>query len=144
MKKQTKIYIEAELRDYKQTLQELAGLRDDLLNTSSGALDGMPRGTETSDPTYQKVSRLIMDRRIKRLELVVNGIEKIISQLDAEKMWLVELKYWQKPRQLTNAGIARRMSIDKRTVIRWSSSICYAIALELGEVKQNMSLSCHF
>lgn len=136
-----KAYIEAELRDYHQTKHELEGLKIDLINMSPRPPDGMPRGNSVSDPTADTVSSLLLDRRIARLETVVKGIESVLTDLDDDKLMLVKLKYWQRPRQLTNSGIAMEMYVDRKTIDRWNTAICYAIALELGEISK-MSLKC--
>ncbi len=140
MKKELRAFIEAELRDYHRTKTELEELRDNLLNLSSGPPDGMPRGTETSDPTYRGAARLMTNRRIKYMERLVMGIELAIGELDEEKVRLVELKYWQRPRQLTDMGIAMELNIGKRTLYRWTDEVLEAIGIELGWIDE---LRCH-
>ena len=140
MKKELRAYIEAELRDYKRTRAELEELRDNLLNLSPGPPDGMPRGTATSDPTFQRTARLMTNRHIRYMETVLYGISMALEEFDEEKLQLVELKYWQRPRQLTDVGIAIKLDVSKRTIYRWTEEICEAIGKELGWVDE---LKCH-
>ena len=132
MRRDLKAYIEAELRDFPRTKAELAELRDNLLNESPAPPDGMPRGGEMSDPTLSKVTRLMADRRIRHLQMVVDAIEFVVEGLLEDRLKLVELKYWQRPRQLTDAGIAMELNIDKSTLYRWTDKICLAIGIQLG------------
>ena len=132
MKRQIKVYIEAELRDYHQTKKEYEEMRDNLLNASQRPLDGMPRGTATGDSTYQRAERLMTNRRLKYMEVLLKGISMVLSEMPDEKLRLIDLKYWQRPRQLTDAGIARKLNIDRRTVYKWTDAICWAVGAELG------------
>ena len=136
MKREVKAYIEAELRDYHQTKAELEEAREHLLNASQPPPDGMPRGTTKGDPTQAKAMRLMTNRRIKYLERIVSGIEMVLAELDEDKLRLVELKYWQRPRQLTDADIAMELHVDKRTVYKWTNKICKAIGIELGIIDE--------
>lgn len=136
IRRELKAYIEAELRDYHQTKAELEEARENLLNASQPPPNDMPRGGEKSDPTPARAIRLMTNRRIKYMEQVVRGIEIVLGELDEDKMRLVELKYWQRPRQLTDAGIAMELHVDKSTIYRWTNAICYAIGIELGVIDE--------
>ena len=140
MKRELRAYIEAELRDYHHNKAELDEIRDDMLNESAGPPDGLPRGTATSNPTQTRAFKLMTSRRMRYMTGIVQGIGRVLSELEEDKMRLVELKYWQRPRQLTDAGIATKLHIDKRTVYRWTHGICLAIAIELGLVDE---IDCH-
>lgn len=132
MKKELRAYIEAELRDYHQTMQELCELRDDTLNESPAPPDGMPRGTETSDPTFNRTIKLINCRRINYMYRVTYGIGRVLQALPPEKTKLVQLKYWTKPQELTDVGIAIKLQCGQNTYYRWRNEICRSIAKELG------------
>ena len=132
MRKDLKAYIEAELRDYPRTKAELAELRENLLNESPAPPDGRRRGNQVSDPTLKMATRLIMDKRIRQLQLTIDAVEYVITELDPERLKMVKLKYWQRPRQLTDAGIAMELHVTERTIRRWCLKICRAIACEMG------------
>lgn len=132
LSRQAKAYIEAEIRDYYITKKEFDELTDDLLSESPLPLDGMPRGSGVSDPTVNRYFKLKTNRRLRYMEGVVDAIEQAIEQLDDEKLRFMHYKYWQKPKQLTDAGIALKMNIDKRTVYKWSDSICEKVGINLG------------
>ena len=132
MRRDLKAYIEAELRDYPRTKAELAELRDLLLNESPAPPDGLRRGSRVSDPTLKTVTRLMTDRRINHLQMIVDAIEYVTDGLLEDRLKLIELKYWQRPRQLTDAGIAMELHVTERTIRRWCLKICRAIACEMG------------
>lgn len=124
------------MRDYHKTKAELEELRENLLNASPNPPDGLPRGNLKTNPTEGKAMRLMTNRRIKYMERVIEGIEMVLGELDEDKLKLIELKYWQRPRQLTDAGIAMELHVDKSTIYRWTQAICLKIAIELGLVDE--------
>jgi len=135
-----KAYIEAELRDYHQTKKDLIEAKEDIA-LSAPALDnvGGNTGAQTyrvGRPTEAKTIAILTNKRIKRMEQVIRAIEVVIGELPEEKMKLVQLKYWQRPRRLTDAGIAMELNVSRRTVYYWTDEICTAIAIELGLVDE--------
>lgn len=132
MNKGLRLYIEAEIRDYHQTMIELESMRDDVLNESPPPSDGMPRGTETSDPTFNRTMKLITCKRINQMHRVTHAIGNIVWSLPPDKLKLIKLKYWTKPQQLTDVGVAMKLNCHPNTYYLWRNEICRAIARELG------------
>jgi len=133
LRRELKAYIEAELRDYHQTKIDLVEAKDDLILQAPVADSSGIRGTDTGRPTESKVMQLITNKRIKRAEQIVRAIETVIGALPEEKYRLIELRYWQRPRTLTDDGIAVELSCDRSTLYRWIDGILMAIASEMGE-----------
>lgn len=133
LKREMKAYIEAELRDYHQTKLDLIEHKDELILQSPVSDSSGVRGTNVSRPTESKAMKLITNKRIKRAEQIVRSIETVINALPEEKYRLVELRYWQQPRTLTDDGIAVELSCDRSTLYRWIDGILLAIAIEMGE-----------
>lgn len=128
MKKSVFRYIEAELYDYHETLKEIDLLREEIIEGSQRLASG--KSTHISDPTASKVSRLLMDRRIRRLEEVATAIGRVYDNIPREKQRLIELKYWDK--RYTNTGVAQELHVGEMTFYRWRRHIIEAIAQELG------------
>ena len=132
--------MEAELRDYHQTKVDLIEAKEDIAEGAPNTDDvGGNTGAFThriGRPTEAKVIAILTNKRIKRMEQVVRAIDLVVGELLEEKIKLVQLKYWQRPRRLTDAGIAQELNIDRRTVYRWSEAICWSIAVELGLVNE--------
>jgi RinA family phage transcriptional activator len=131
-----KAYVEAELRDYHQTRKDLVEAKEDIA-LSGPVLNnlGIVVGAKTNQvgrPTEAKTIAILTNKRIKRMEQVIRAIEVVTGELPEEKTKLVQLKYWQRPRRLTDAGIAMELNIGRRTVYYWAEEICMAIAVELG------------
>ena len=141
LRNEIKAYIEAELRDYHQTKIDLIEAKEDIAEGAPATDDvGGNVGLVTrriGRPTEAKVIAILTNKRIKRMEQVVKAIDLVTGELLEEKVKLVQLKYWQRPRRLTDAGIAQELNIDRRTVYRWSEAICWAIAAELGLVNES-------
>lgn len=60
--------------------------------------------------------------------------ERVIVSLPNEMIRLVQLKYWDCPRTLTDDGIALELHMDKRTLYRYTNGILLALAKEMGLV----------
>lgn len=134
MKRATYRYIEAEIYDYPSTVEEITRLRQEIIE------GGSPDDTQTrvqsnriSDPTADRATRLVMDKRLRRLEEVRNAIDRVYQNLDRDRKRLVEMKYWEK--RLTHTGIAEDLHIGERTFYRWKDDVVKAVALELGLLK---------
>ena len=134
MKRATYRYIEAEIYDYPSTVGEITRLRQEIIE------GGSPDDTQTrvqsnriSDPTADRATRLVMDKRLRRLEEVRNAIDRVYQNLDPDRKRLVEMKYWEK--RLTHTGIAEDLHIGERTFYRWKDDVVKAVALELGLLK---------
>ncbi len=123
-----------ELENYHETRAELKDLVNDILEESPEPFDGLPRGSGVGDPTGRKVTVLSANKRIQHLERTLRAIDGVLDNLDPEKMRLVELKYWQKPKRLDDVGIAMELHISRRTLYYWTDEICLAIATRMGLV----------
>lgn len=136
LRREIKAYIEAELRDYHQTKADLVEAKDDFIHQAPIAdLSGV-RGTDTSRPTESKVLKMITNKRIKRAEQIIRAIETVVNGLPDDKFRLVELRYWKRPRMLTDEGIAQEIGCDRRTLCRWMDGILLAIGIEMGLIDE--------
>lgn len=136
LRREIKAYIEAELRDYHQTKADLVEAKDDFIHQAPIVdLSGV-RGTDTSRPTESKVLKMITNKRIKRAEQIIRAIETVVNGLPDEKFRLIELRYWKRPRTLTDEGIAQEIGCDRRTLCRWMDGILLAIGIEMGLVDE--------
>ncbi len=132
MDRDVRAYVEMELENYNDTRRELAELINDILEASPPPPDGMPRGSTPGDPTAQKATRLTTSKRIQYLEQTIKAIESVVDNLDPERLRLVELRYWQRPRRYTDEGIALKLNVSRMTMYRWNVDICRAVAVRLG------------
>lgn len=132
MKKEIKRYIEAELRDYYKNKKDLADLQEAILHGTGSADPSGIRGSGNSDPTQRKALALMTNARIKKLEETIQAIEVVVGELDEEKRRLVEMKYWTRPKTLTDEGIAQHLHISSRTLREWNRKIIHSIGVEMG------------
>lgn len=138
LRREIRAYIEAELRDYHQTKIDLIEAKEDIM-LEGPLLSEVNTGSETykiSRPTEDKTLRLVTNKRIKRMEQIIRAIESVINELPEDKYRLIELRYWSRPRRLTDSGIAMEINIGIATYYRWSDGIILAIANELGMVNE--------
>jgi len=139
LRREIRLYIEAELRDFHQTKEDLIEAEQEIMfegytpNASGRRASGIARPTET------KTIQLLTNKRIRRMQQVVEAIEKVLSMLPKEKYRLVEMRYWEQPRVLTDEGIAMALNCDRRTLYRWVEGILLAIAIEMGECHKTVN-----
>lgn len=134
-----KAYIEAELRDYHDTIKELEELRIELLEESAPRYEG--RSGKIADPTGQKAVRLITNRRLSYMTRTVSAIDRVLGGLDETRQRLIALRYWQGKREFNDVGLAQELSIDRSTVYRWLEQILLAIAVEMGMI-DGLDIKC--
>lgn len=134
MRREIKAYVEAELRDYYTTKNDFENARIDIIESTPIVQER--GGNLPGDQTASKGLRLITNRRLRYMETVVNAIENVINELDDVDLKLINLKYWQRPRQLTDVGIAMQIGMSKVTLYRRINKICFNIARELGLVDE--------
>lgn len=148
MQRAIRQFIEHELRHYHETKSELLLIREEL----SGKTDNSEcygRSNIPGDPTGQKAIKLLSNRRLAQMERTVGAIDTVIAGLNDSQLKFVQLRYWDEPRQLTDAGIAQQIGIDTRTLYRWADAALLAIAVEMNvidgpDVKAIVSKRCQF
>jgi RinA family phage transcriptional activator len=125
--------IEAELRNYKETLKDVENMREEIIEGSSYQEVSVQTGT-TGDNTYNKASRLMTSRALLEAEKRVEAIEYTIGVLkscpEPKKFQLLELKYFAK--EYTDYGIMIKLNVEKTTFYRWRKEILSIVADRLG------------
>jgi RinA family phage transcriptional activator len=123
-------HIEAELYYYHDTVKEIENIRKEILLASPVKQEGKPSGV--SDPTFNIVTRLTMDKRLKKLEEITESITHVLNLLDRTSSELIKLKYFSKPQYLTWDGIAQKVNFSKRQCIYIRDNFIAAVAERLG------------
>lgn len=132
IRREIKSYIEAELKDYNDTLRQIGIEKNELILAGHIADDSGIRGTDTSNPTQAKAFKLLTNKRIKRMEQTCEAISKVVDALPEDKYRLVELKFWTRPQTRTDQGIAMEANISRRTLYNWIDGIIIAVGKEMG------------
>lgn len=139
LKKSVFKHVESELFAYHETIKEIHKLRTDILHGDHhnereeiSIVKGANSVREPGDPTGIAVASLVTNKRLLRLEEIVNAIDKVYKKLPEEKQRLVQVTYWTKPQTLTWQGIADALCVNRATAIRWRNTIVLEIAKELG------------
>ena len=127
LSKNTFMYVEQEIRQYKNNLKELSRIKNDIIQESPEKQIG--RSGSLGDSTATKAIKLSMNRKIAELEKTQKAIESIHQQLCQDKQSVME-EYWQS--RYTNAGLAYKLGVDERTIRRWKQHIVYCVAAELN------------
>lgn len=133
LSKEVRAYIEAELRNYHRIKRELDSAEKDIIfATPKRDANSHIKSTKISKPTETAAMKIQRDKRIRHMRRVIEAIEIVVEGLPEEKRKLIELKYWQRGKKLTDTGVARLIPCAERTVYRWNNEIIGDIAKELG------------
>lgn len=119
---------------YHDTIHEIERLRNDILYQGSSGESNGGRGSSVSDPTARIALELTTNLKLERMVRITTVIESVVNRIQPEKRQLVQIMYWEKPRQLTWQGVAIRLHITTRTAFRWRKEILRSIAERGGYV----------
>lgn len=134
LKKATFKHIESELYAYKDTLNEIQQLRQNIMFTKQNDDENIGGGRSLfpSSPTERIATRLVTHKKLNQLEEIANAIQKVYTGLPEEYQKLVRLKYWTRPQTKTWEGIAEELHVNRATAYRWRDNIVESIAEVLG------------
>lgn len=132
MTKSIENFIEAELCAYHDNLRMVALRKEEILEGSPAPPDGMPRGSEISNPTESKALKLMTSRAVFCVERRLEAIKKVLDRYDGDPTMkkLIELNYFK--RELTPIGIMKELHISRRTFYRRRRELLERLAYELG------------
>ena len=132
MRREIKAYIEAELRDFNDTLRQIGEERNEILLATSIHDNNGGHSYDISDPTHDRSIKLMTNKRINRMEQIVKAIENVVGELPEDKFRMIELKYWTRPQTLTDIGICQKIPISKTAFYKWKNEVLIAIGVEMG------------
>ena len=127
--------LEAEIRNYHQTLQTLRELEESIaLPGQQGELSDSTRSTDPGDPTPARAHRMMTSAQLLEIRRRVEAIEYMLRVVKASpepaRYKLIELAYWDG--RYTVMGICDRLKISERTYYRWRREILELVAEKLG------------
>lgn len=133
LKRATYRHIEAEIYGYKDTLQELANMRDNIIlggNTEIRPAAG--DGYYGNSTVERRATRLADNVRIREMERIVAAIEDVIGRLEEKKRKALEWKYWGPGKDKPVRVAAEELGIDERELREWKRMLVYGVAAKLG------------
>ena len=125
-------FIEDELYHFYGNLKKLSEFKETVYEESPAPPDGMPRGTDVSNPTESKAIRLLTTHQILTLEKRLIAIQKVLDRYQYHDTMtkLIELRYFK--RTHTPTGIAAELNISQSTFYKYRSELLHDIGNELG------------
>lgn len=126
--------VESEWYNYHRTLQEIAKLREEIMNPFKEIDENVGGGKSnmTSSPTEQIATRLMTNKQLKYLMEITDAIEQVYNALPEEYQQLARAKYWNKEKDLQWDGIALKCNISRATAFRRRDEIIQATIKILG------------
>lgn len=127
--------IEAEIRNYHRTVQELRELEEAMSYPAVGGDFGERVQTAgLSDPTAARAFRMMTSAELIEIRRRVDAIEYMIRVLKAHpepgRYELIRLRYWDG--RYTVPGICDKLNIGQRTYYRWRRDALQLVAERLG------------
>lgn len=134
MRRDTYRYIESEIRMFNETAREYKRRRSELLTDQHqpDEAQSSSKPNTVSSPTERYAIRLVDDRRLARLQNVMEAIEDVYERSSDDHKKFIEMNYWQKPRARTIEGIAVELNVSVRTIYRLRNEIVYSVAKLMG------------
>jgi RinA family phage transcriptional activator len=126
--------IEAEIRNYHQTLKGLQELEESIALPGQGEFGNGTRSTEPGDPTPARAYKMMTSAQLLEIRRRVDAIEYMLRVVQASpepgRYDLIRLAYWDG--RYTVRGICDRLSISERTYYRWRREALQLVAERLG------------
>ena len=130
LKKKLKAYplLKHKLDDIFSEIASINARADILRNVKSPVIDGMPRGTGLSNPTYQAVQLLVdeYDGQIDTLlcearatEAEIQLIKELLKRLSVEEKQIIDIHYFE---QVRWDFVPAKVFISRRTCFRLHDS----------------------
>lgn len=136
MKRNTFRYLESITYEYHDMLKQIEEIELEILydkNDDDKVQAGRTSVRNITDPTADRATALITDRRLARLRQKVNAVEKVFNSLIDDKQELIESFYWSnKNKNLT--GLAQELKLTPRTAYRWRREFIIELGKVLGEI----------
>ncbi len=130
LKKEEYSFVERKLKDYrtsKQLIEEYERQREEILHSTHRKEAGIPEGEGIGMPTENKAIQMLqLEQKAAMERFWVRAIDDTMMILSPEDKRLVELRYFDG--YLTNAGVARELSISSREYYRRRRKIMYSFA----------------
>ena len=122
MRKETRKYLCAELRDYQQSVNELQRLRN--------KMEMLQYPAYRADCGSKKVAYI--ETRIAVLHEIVRAIDSLRREISEEDEKLLQLKFWAPRPRMTDNQIAREMGLSRSQFYRRLNCICLELGHKLG------------
>jgi RinA family phage transcriptional activator len=126
--------IEAEIRNYHQTLKDLRELEESIALPGQGEFGNGTRSTEPGDPTPARAYKMMTSAQLLEIRRRVDAIEYMLRVVQASpepgRYDLIRLAYWD--RRYTVMGICDKLNIGKTTYYRWRREALQLVAERLG------------
>ena len=126
--------IEAEIRNYHQTLKDLRELEESIALPGQGEFGDGTRSTEPGDPTPARAIRMMTSAQLLEIRRRVEAIEYMLRVVKASpepgRYELIRLAYWDG--RYTVMGICDKLNIGKTTYYRWRREALQLVAERLG------------
>jgi RinA family phage transcriptional activator len=126
--------IEAEIRNYHQTIETLRELEESIALPGQGEFGNGTRSTEPGDPTPARAYKMMTSAQLLEIRRRVDAIEYMLRVVQASpepgRYDLIRLAYWDG--RYTVMGICDKLNIGKTTYYRWRREALQLVAERLG------------
>ena len=126
--------IEAEIRNYHQTVRDLRELEESIALPGQGEFSDGTRSTEPGDPTPSRAIRMMTSAQLLEIRRRVEAIEYMLRVVKASpepaRYDLIRLAYWDG--RFTVKGICDQLNISQATYYRWRKEALQLVAERLG------------
>lgn len=127
-------HIEAEVSGYFNTKKEIQRLREEIM-FSFGHNENVGTGKNShrtpGKPTERIATRLIINKRLRNLESIVESIDGAFGQVSEDHQKVVRMRYWSGKR-LTWEGVGQACHMHRNTAQKYRDEFVSLVAEKLG------------
>ena len=128
--------VEWQLRNFRQDKRQLEKYKAELIpsGVQGYSLTAGVDGGEAKRSTEEVAMRIAETPYIKRIEVTVAAIDKVIRSLDKKELHLVELVYWRQEYNIEGAALI--VGFSRSAAYRHINRILAEIAYQMGYIKE--------
>lgn len=130
-------HIEAELYGYPDTKREIQKRREEIMYPFDeepeqiNIVKGANSVREAGRPTERIATRLMMDKKLRNLEEIVEAIDDAFEQVSDDHRSVVRTAYWER-RGLNWEQVADKCNMHRNTVRKYRNEFVYLVANKIG------------
>lgn len=117
-------------RNYYRNKEQMEQFRRDVILGKKGSDEGMPHGTDLSDPTARAALIIAGNPYMSELDREIKAVEAILHNASGDKLSF--LRQVLISNRTTMEGCEAYYGICSRTAKRWKKDFCEQLAKSLG------------
>lgn len=132
--KEARCVIEIAIRRYPENKKLYEEEIADLIHRTPEN-DGMPHGSNTSNPTEELAIKIAENTRLSRMKREIEAVEEVYSELRQEYQKVIRVRFWtNRYNNKTYMDMEPKTNFRERQMQRIVTGFVYKVGKKLGEI----------